>query len=145
MERPCSLETGFSLLEALVGIAISAALLGLVIEVLSGDAVQTRRFLSRSEAAVEQAQGRRAFVAAAVAVTGPGTARAAGPVRIEAGRLVLVTGQGIQTLWRWQRGEASLDYSADGKVWRSHSTDLAGDSVRFSWRDGALGHVWIAP
>jgi type II secretory pathway pseudopilin PulG len=145
MAQPCSREAGFSLLEALVGIAISAAVLGLVIEVLAGDVVQTRRFLNRSEVAVAQAQGQRAFMAAAAPRRGSGTRQAAGAMRIEPGRLVLITGQGTQTLWRWQRGEAALDYSEDGKVWRPYSADLAADSVRFSWRDGALEHVWIAP
>lgn len=138
-------DAGFSLLEALIAVAISAALLGLVIEVLSADAVQGRRFVSRSEAAVELAQGRRAFTAAASSLRGSGTSRAAGLLRIEAGRLVVMRGARVETIWRWQQGEAALAYSRDGNQWRSESSDLAGDSIRFSWRDGAREEVWMAP
>ena len=145
MLRVGPIEGGFSLLEALVVVAISAALLGLVVDALSIDALQTRRFVTRSEAAVKMAQGRRAFVMAAASLQGVGTSQAAGNLHIESGRLVLVSGQGTQTLWRWENGRANLSYSADGIVWRSVSSDVAEDRVRFSWRDGSHELQWLAP
>jgi prepilin-type N-terminal cleavage/methylation domain-containing protein len=138
-------ERGFSLLEALVVVAVSAALLGLVVDVLSSDALQTRRFVSRSEAAVEMAQGRRAFAMAAPTLRGSGTDKAAGNLRIEAGRLVLVSGQSVQTLWRWENGRAAFAYSEDGVSWRPVSSNVTADSIRFTWQDRGREMQWLVP
>lgn len=145
MANRCSEEVGFSLLEALIAIAVSAALLGLVIDVVGGDTIQTRRFLSRSEAAVELAQGRRAFLRVAASLRGAGTSRNAGLLRIDGGRLLFGGGQSQEILWQWSNGEADLSYSSDGVIWRSSSDDLSRDSVRFVWRSRAAEQVWIAP
>lgn len=138
-------EAGFSLIEALVALAISAALMVLIIDLLTTDTLQTRRFVNRSEQAVQQMQAVRAFRAAAGVAEGIGTDRQAGGLRISQNRLVVINPDGVQTLFEWTGGTGALAYSGDGQVWRATSESVADDAIRFMWREGGAEQVWLEP
>ncbi|MFN5823867.1 MAG: prepilin-type N-terminal cleavage/methylation domain-containing protein, partial [Sphingomonadales bacterium] len=68
-------EQGFTLIEVLIGLAVTAALLALIVDLLTADSLQSRRFMSRGEAAVEKLQARRIFSTEAARATGLASAR----------------------------------------------------------------------
>lgn len=145
MLQPRQNETGFTLIEALVALAISAALMALVIDLLAKDSLQTRRFVSRSEQTVLQIQALRSFRAAAAVAEGAGTGQQAGTLRIIQNRLVVEDSEGVQTLFEWTSGAGSLAYSDDGQTWRSNSNNVGEDAIRFQWRHGGSTRTWLAP
>lgn len=138
-------EQGFSLIEVLIGLAVTAALMALITDLLSADSLQTRRFMSRGEAAVEQLQARRIFVTEAARATGLANAREVGALRILPGALVLERSGRAQAILRWEAGRASFSYSKDGSIWRGTSNDADSDMVRFTLKQGGQSRVWIVP
>jgi prepilin-type N-terminal cleavage/methylation domain-containing protein len=138
-------EQGFSLVEVLIGLAVTAALLALIVDLLAADSLQSRRFMSRSEAAVGQLQARRIFLSEAARATGLANARELGALRILPGALVLQRDGMPQTILRWEAGRASFSYRKDGSSWRGTSYDADSDIARFTLQQGGLSRVWIAP
>ncbi|WP_155800168.1 hypothetical protein [Porphyrobacter sp. AAP82] len=129
----------------MIGLAMTAVLLALIVDLLTAESAQSRRFISRGQAAVEQLQARRIFVTEAARATGTADARQLGALRILPDALVL-QGQGsAQPVLRWTAGRASFSYSHDGSIWRSTSDDAESDIVRFTLQRGDQSHVWIAP
>lgn len=142
-----SSEQGFSLVEVLIGLAVTAALLALIVDLLTADSLQSRRFMSRGEAAVLQLQARRIFVAEAARATGPANARALGALRIRPDAMVLQRPGVTRTVLRWEEdgARASFSYSKDGSTWRAASDDADSDLVRLVFEQGGQSRVWIAP
>lgn len=138
-------EAGFTMIEALVALAISAALMALVIDLLTKDSLQTRRFVSRSERTVQQIQALHSFRTAAALAEGAGTVQQAGSLRIIQNRLVVESADSVQTLFEWTTGTGALAYSGDGQTWRSNSDNVGEDAIRFQWRHGASTRIWLAP
>lgn len=138
-------EQGFSLIEALIGLAVAAALLALIVDLVATDRLQSRRFMSRGEAAVEQLQARRIFLSEAARATGPANARELGALRILPDALVLQRAGETRTILRWEAGRASFAYSKDGSIWRGTSNDASREMARFSLRHGEQSRVWVAP
>lgn len=138
-------EQGFSLIEVLIGLAMTAALLALIVDLLTADSLQSRRFMSRGEAAVEQLQARRIFVSEAARATGIANARELGALRILPDALVLQRDGMAQTVLRWEAGGASFSYSKDGSIWRGTSNDADSDMARFTLKQGGQSRVWIVP
>ena len=138
-------EHGFALVDVLIGLAMTAVLLALIVDLLTAESMQSRRFISRSHAAVEQLQARRIFVSEAARATGLADARQLGDLRILPDALVLQAQGSPQTVLRWEAGVASFSYSKDGFIWRDTSNDADSEMVRFNLREGDQSHVWIAP
>lgn len=140
-------EAGFTLIDALVGLVLSAALLALVADVLAGDAMQTRRFVGQSERAIEALQAQRQFVHAAAQAQGLASPESAGDLSIRDRTLVLRDGAGLRVLLRWDRGEARFAYSEDGVRWAARTEYAGRDLVRFTLNDGDRRDplIWIAP
>lgn len=138
-------EQGFALVDVLIGLAITAVLLALMVDLLTAESVQSRRFISRGHVAVEQLQARRIFVTEAARVTGFANARQLGALRILPDALVLQGRGSAQPILRWKAGRASFSYSKDGSIWRSTSNDADSEIVRFNLQQGDQSHVWIAP
>lgn len=138
-------EQGFTLIEVLIGLAVTAALLALIVDLLTADSLQSRRFMSRGEAAVEKLQARRIFATEAARATGLASARELGALRILPDALVLQRAGKAQTILRWEAARASFSYSNDGSIWRGTSNDADSDMVRFTLQQGGQSRVWIAP
>ena len=142
---PSHHETGFSLLEALIGLAFSAALMALVIDALGTDAKQNRMFVSRSDQAVQHIRGKRTFTTLAAQAKGQATSQQVGALRISGQRLVSSHRSTPEVLMEWADGKGQLSYSTDGQRWRSSTVDAGPDLVRFSVEGNKSAIVWIAP
>lgn len=138
-------ESGFTLIEVLIGLAVSAALLALIVDLLTADSLQSRRFMNRGEAAVEQLQARRIFTSEAARATGAAGPRAVGEMQILPDALVLRRAGKIEPILRWNDGSGRFSYSRDGSEWRSDSADAEADMVRFTLQQGTEARIWIAP
>lgn len=140
-------ESGFTLIDALVGLVLSAALLALISDLLTGDAMQTRRFVGQSDRAIQALQAQRQFVHAAAQVQGRASAQMAGDLLIRDRALVLANGAKSHILLRWDRGDARFSYSLDGVRWSAQTADAGRDLVRFTLNDADRRDplVWIAP
>lgn len=142
---PSHHEAGFSLLEALIGLAFSAALLALVIDALGTDAKQNRMFVSRSDQAVQHIRGRRAFNTLAAQATGEGSSKQVGELRISDQQLLSSRHSVPEVLLEWEAGSGQLSYSTDGQRWRSSTVDAGPDLIRFSLSGNKTTILWIAP
>lgn len=138
-------EAGFSLLEALIGLAFSAALLALVIDALGTDATQNRMFVSRSDKAVQHIRGKRTFNTLAAQAKGQGTSQQVGELRISGQRLLSSRRGTPEVLLEWAAGKGQLSYSPDGQRWRSSTVDAGPDLIRFTVEGSIATTAWIAP
>lgn len=142
---PSHHEAGFSLLEALIGLAFSAALLALVIDALGTDAKQNRMFVSRSDQAVQHIRGRRAFNTLAAQATGQGSSKQVGELRISDQQLLSSRHSVPEVLLEWEAGSGQLSYSTDGQRWHSSTVNAGPDLIRFSVNGNKSTIIWIAP
>ncbi len=144
MQSPCPEERGYSLLEALLALLIGAAVMTMLFEVLSADALQTRTMTARNHQSAGLVRAHREFLAVAAVAQGPGTSERAGDLVISQDHLRIASRDG-QPLLSWSRGRGTLDYSTDGRLWAKQTPDSARDMIRFTWRSGQQELVWIAP
>lgn len=142
----CNSEAGFTLIDALVGLVLSAALMALITDIVAGDALQTRRFVGQSERAITALQAQRQFVHAAGQAVGSATSRDVGALRIGQNALLHRSGSDVRVLLRWANGEARFSYSRDGVRWSAETDDAGQALVRFTLanEDRRAPIVWIA-